>query len=192
MVDGSRLSLDENIACTRRIVDIAAPHGVAVEGELGAVLGHESGPLPPYEEIFASGKGFTKEDEAVRFAKETGVDWLSVAIGNVHGAIAEATRGQKKIEAHLALDHLERLSEATQVPLVLHGGTGIRRNDLLASFRRGIAKINVATATRQPYEKAMDRPVWERQQAVYDTMVELLRNELCVAGKAMTHTGETA
>ena len=192
MVDGSRLSLDENIACTRRIVEIAAPHGVAVEGELGAVLGHESGPLPPYEEIFASGKGFTRADEAVRFAEETGVDWLSVAVGNVHGAIAEATRGQKKIEAHLALEHLAHLSEMTKVPLVLHGGTGIRREDLLASFQRGIAKINVATATRQPYEKAIDLPALESQQVVYDTMVDLLRHELCVAGQASSHTGEAA
>ncbi|MDR3692223.1 MAG: class II fructose-bisphosphate aldolase [Fimbriimonas sp.] len=190
MVDGSRLALDENIACTRKIVELAANSGVAVEGELGAVLGHESGPLPPYEEIFASGKGFTRTDEAIRFATETGVDWLSVAIGNVHGAIADATRGQKKIEARLALDHLTRLSEAAKVPLVLHGGTGIRRNDLLASFNRGIAKINVATAIRQPYEKAIDLPVSERQQVVYETMVDLLRNELRVAGKAPIHTGE--
>jgi ketose-bisphosphate aldolase len=192
MVDGSRLPLDENIACTKRIVDLARPHGVAVEGELGAVLGHESGPLPPYDELFASGKGFTRPDEAIRFAQETGVDWLSVAIGNVHGAIADATRGQKKIEARLALDHLARLSESTGIPLVLHGGTGIRRDDVLASFQCGIAKINVATAIRQPYEKVMDRSESEGRQVVYDTMVDLLTNELGVAGKAATLTGETA
>ena len=61
---------------------------VPVEAELGAVLGHEAGPLPPYEELFASGLGFTDPAEAKRFVEETGCDWLSVAIGNIHGAIA--------------------------------------------------------------------------------------------------------
>ena len=54
--------------------------GVPVEAELGAVMGHEAGPLPPYEELFASGKGFTAPEEAKRFVEETGADWLSVAI----------------------------------------------------------------------------------------------------------------
>ena len=79
MVDGSRLSLAENIAATKQIVDLAHARGVMVEGELGAVMGHESGPLPPYEELFASGKGFTDPQEAARFVQETGVDWLSVS-----------------------------------------------------------------------------------------------------------------
>ena len=59
MVDGSRLPLEENIQATRKITRMAHAAGIAVEGELGAVLGHEAGPLPPYEELFASGKGFT-------------------------------------------------------------------------------------------------------------------------------------
>ena len=73
MVDGSRLPLEENIAVTKKIVDMAHDKGVAVEAELGAVLGHEEGPLPPYEELFASGKGFTSPQEA-----KTLVDELSI------------------------------------------------------------------------------------------------------------------
>ncbi|MHC4887779.1 MAG: class II fructose-bisphosphate aldolase, partial [Planctomycetota bacterium] len=106
MVDGSRLPLDENIAATRAVVVMAHAKDVAVEAELGAVLGHETGPMPPYEELFASGKGFTDVEEATRFVRETGVDWLSVSIGNVHGAISAATRGEKKITARLNIERL--------------------------------------------------------------------------------------
>ncbi len=96
MVDGSRLSLDENIAATRRAVELAHRTGVACEAELGAVMGHEAGPMPPYEELFASGKGFTDVAEAERFVQETGCDWLSVAVGSVHGAIAAGLKDQPK------------------------------------------------------------------------------------------------
>jgi len=109
MVDGSRLPLAENIAATKRIVEMAHARGVAVEGELGAVMGHEAGPMPAYEELFASGKGFTDPQEAARFVRDTGVDWLSVAVGSVHGAISAATRHKKKVEARLNIEHLEKL-----------------------------------------------------------------------------------
>ena len=109
MVDGSRLSLDENIAVTRKVTAMAHRAGIPCEAELGAVLGHEAGPLPPYDELFASGAGFTKLDEARRFVTETGCDWLSVAIGNVHGAISSGYKDQKKIAARLNLEHLEKL-----------------------------------------------------------------------------------
>ncbi|HET6453201.1 MAG TPA: class II fructose-bisphosphate aldolase, partial [Armatimonadota bacterium] len=101
MIDASRLPLEENIAVTRQVVEMAHPKGVVVEAELGAVLGHEEGPLPPYEELFASKRGFTDPDEARRFVRETGVDWLSVSVGSVHGAISAATKDQPKVQAKL-------------------------------------------------------------------------------------------
>jgi ketose-bisphosphate aldolase len=192
MVDGSRLSLEENIACTRKIAEIAHASGVAVEGELGAVMGHEAGPMPPYDELFASGKGFTDPQEAARFVRETGVDWLSVAIGNVHGAIAQSTRGQKKIQARLSLPQLEKIQAAAGIPLVLHGGTGIRQEDTLAAIGRGIAKINVATATRQPYERLVSESLQKAQEAVYQTVVQLVTDELKIAGSAGTIAGVVA
>lgn len=185
MVDGSRLPLEENIAATRRIVELAHAPGVAVEGELGAVLGHEEGPLPPYEELFASGKGFTDPDEAARFVRETGVDWLSVAVGSVHGAISAATRTRKKVAARLNIAHLEQLRQATGVPLVLHGGTGIRKDDVLQAIRHGIAKINVATATRQPYEQFINESLSKAQQAVYEAAVKVIREDLELEGSAL-------
>ncbi len=184
MLDGSRLPLDENIAATRRVVDMAHAAGVAVEGELGAVLGHEAGPLPPYEELFASGRGFTDPDEAARFGRGTGVDWLSVAIGNIHGAISGAARGRQKVQARLNLEHLRRIREQTGVPLVLHGGSGIRKSDVQAAIREGIAKINVGTAIRQPYEQSMQDSVARAQEAVYATTTAIIRDELEIAGNA--------
>ena len=90
------LRLEENIEVTRRVVKMVHAKRVPVEAEIGAVYGHEKGPLPPYEELFRSGKGFTDPEEAKRFVKETGVDWLSVAIGNIHGAIAAQQRMRRK------------------------------------------------------------------------------------------------
>ncbi len=184
MVDASRLPLEENIRVTREISEVAHKAGVPCESELGAVLGHEAGPLPPYEELFASGKGFTRPDEAARFVKESGCDWLSVAIGNIHGAVSEATRDQKKVEARLALDHLETLAKVTGVPLVLHGGSGIKREHVLASMKKGIAKINVGTEIRQAYESALKASgsVTAAQDAVYERTAQLIRDWFGLAG----------
>jgi ketose-bisphosphate aldolase len=152
MVDGSRLDLDGNIAATRAVVAMAHAAGVPVEAELGAVLGHGDVKPPPYEELFGQSIGFTKVEEARRFVQETRCDWLSVAVGTIHGAFANLWKDEKKPQARLKLDLIEQLRQATGVPLVLHGGSGVQRDDLLAGVKLGIGKINVATEIRQPYE----------------------------------------
>ncbi len=182
MVDGSRLPLEENIQATRKITRMAHAAGIAVEGELGAVLGHEAGPLPPYEELFASGKGFTPPQDAQRFVAETNVDWLSVAIGNVHGAISGVMRHSKKVEARLNLEHLERICKAVRIPLVLHGGTGIQKECIQEVIRRGIAKINIATAIRQPYEVARKESPMAAKKVVYDATLRVLTEDLDLQG----------
>lgn len=184
MVDGSRLSLDENIEATRQVTELAHEAGIACEAELGAVLGHEPGPLPPYEEIFKTGKGFTNVDEAERFVRETGCDWLSVAIGNIHGAVSDALRDQKKPAAKLNIEHLRKLSETTQIPLVLHGGSGVQREYVLEAIKNGIAKVNVGTEIRQVYEKALKDTdkVSAAQEATYDSVVGLIKDYYNIAG----------
>jgi fructose-bisphosphate aldolase class II len=112
------------------------------------------------------------------------VDWLSVSIGNVHGAISAATRGEKKITARLNIERLRALQTATQVPMVLHGGSGIDNQCILDGIAAGIAKINIATTIRQAYEPLMDESTEKAQEAVYASTCEILRNELQVAGKA--------
>jgi fructose-bisphosphate aldolase class II len=184
MVDGSRLDLEGNIAATRQVVEVAHRAGLPCEAELGAVLGHEAGRPPPYEELFESGRGFTDVEEAERFVRETGCDWLSVAIGNVHGAVSGALKDKKKVEARLDLDHLERLRQATGIPLVLHGGSGVRREYLLAAIGKGITKVNVGTEIRQAYEPALANAegVVSAQDAVYERTCWLLRDYFGLAG----------
>jgi len=192
MVDGSRLPLAENIDCTARVAKLAHAYGIPVEAELGAVMGHEAGPLPPYEELFLSKKGFTSPEEARRFVEESGCDWLSVAVGNIHGAISAAGKQKEKPKARIDLDHLAALNTAANVPLVLHGGTGIAPEYVRQAVKRGIAKINVATAIRQPYERTVGDGVEAAQQAVYQTMVELLRDELNIENSADLLLEETS
>jgi ketose-bisphosphate aldolase len=178
MVDGSRLSLEENIKATGAVAEVAHNAGIPCEAELGAVLGHEAGPLPPYEEIFASGKGFTRVEDAVKFVEESECDWLSVAIGNIHGAVSAAARDKKKVSARLNIDHLKALHEATKIPLVLHGGSGIGQEYIIEAAKHGITKLNVGTEIRQAYEKAYNegKDVGRGQEAVYTRTKELLKD----------------
>ena len=128
--------------------------------------------------MFASGKVFTDPDEAAQFVAETGVDWLSGAMGNIHGAISEAAKGKAKPNARLNIEHLARIQAAVKTPLVLHGGTGIAVECVHEAIRSGIAKINIATAIRQPFERAATTSVEAGQRAVYDAMRKLLAKEL--------------
>lgn len=176
MVDGSRLPLDENISVAAEVANMAKPYDAPVEAELGAVLGHEAGPLPPYEELFESGRGFTDPAEAGRFVKESGVDWLSVAVGNIHGAISGAAKDQPKLQARLNIEHLQKLSDITRVPLVLHGGSGVPGEYLRQAADYGLTKINVGTEIRQAYEKAGGVSGDEKRgaEAVKTTIIELI------------------
>jgi fructose/tagatose bisphosphate aldolase len=177
MIDGSRLDLAGNIAATAEAAGAAHRVGLACEGELGAVMGHESGPLRPYEEIFASKMGFTGIEEARRFVKESGCDWLSVAVGNIHGAVAEATRNQKKPEARLDVEHIAALYKAASIPLVLHGGSGIQLDYIKRGIVAGIAKINIGTELRQTFERSLEQPggkIPAAQEAVYRRVRELI------------------
>jgi fructose-bisphosphate aldolase class II len=184
MIDASRLDLEGNIAVTHQVAALAHQAGIPLEAELGAVLGHEAGPLPPYEEIFRTRRGFTKVDEAKRFVQETGCDWLSVAVGSVHGAISAAFKDQKKVEARLDLDLISQIYTATQIPLVLHGGSGVRREDVLAGVRLGITKINIAAENRQAYEQALKSTgsVPAAQEAVYQRVSGLIRDYFNISG----------
>ncbi|MCD6083115.1 class II fructose-bisphosphate aldolase [Candidatus Aerophobetes bacterium] len=175
MIDGSRLPLEENIAVTREVVELAHRFGRPVEAELGAVLGHEPGPLPPYEELFRSGKGFTDPQEAERFVKETKVDWLSIAIGNVHGAISGVAKDKKKVSARLNIKHLKRISQKVGIPLVLHGGTGIKREYVLEAIKNGISKMNIGTSIRQAYERSLSEKPDDIERAQENVALEVER-----------------
>ena len=132
MFDGSHLPLEENIRVTQQVVEMAKPYGAAVEAEIGCVGGSEDGS----EDIAMR---CTDPQQAKRFAAESGVDALAVAIGNAHG--------NYKDTPHLRFDILEEIRTLVDIPLVLHGGTGILPQEFVRCYQTGIKKINIATAT---------------------------------------------
>lgn len=140
MFDGSHLSLDKNIAQTKKIMEMAQEYDAAVEAEIGCVGGSEDGS----EDIAIN---CTKPEDAVRFVNETGVDALAIAIGNAHG--------NYKSTPKLRFDILEKCAELVDTPLVLHGGTGISPEDFIKCSKTGIKKINIATATFDMVEKTV-------------------------------------
>lgn len=187
MVDGSRLDLEGNIAATRTVADIAHAAGIPVEAELGAVMGHETSQTSiPYEEIFEKKMGFTEVADALRFKNESRCDWLSVAVGSVHGAIAENLLDKKKPAAKLDIERIRDLRDALDIPLVLHGGSGIENDYITRGIKAGIAKINVGTELRQPYERAMRErnDVEYARECVYARCRELIRDFLHTADDA--------
>lgn len=184
MVDGSRLELGENIQATRKVTELAHRAGIPCEAELGAVLGHENGPLPPYEEIFRAARGFTNPHDAKRFVRDSGCDWLSVAIGNIHGRISEVLKNKEKAAARLNLEHLKEINKEAKIPLVLHGGSGIQQSYVLEAMLNGIAKMNIGTDLRRVYEATMRETgkSLKAQEAVYERTSWLIRDYLCLSG----------
>jgi fructose-bisphosphate aldolase class II len=132
MMDGSTLPFEENMAKTLEAVNLAREYGATVEAELGLVGGSEDGSTD-------EGIRCTNPDDARTFCERTGVDALAVAIGNAHGNYPVAPR--------LAFDVLGAIDQKTNVPLVLHGGTGITPEDFRKAIGLGIRKINIATAS---------------------------------------------
>ena len=177
MIDGSMLDFEENIAATRKITSMAHAAGVPVEAEIGAVVGYNGIPMP-YEELFTSRMGFTDIEQAKQLVAETSADWLSVAVGNVHGALTDAKRNTEKVTARLDIDHLGSIYKSVGLPLVLHGGSGIPRQYIMDAIQNGIAKINIATAIRQPYEEGRKESIEAAQQRVYRAAYRVLIEEL--------------
>jgi fructose-bisphosphate aldolase class II len=132
MFDGSRLTIEENIAITRQVVEVAHAIGVGVEAELGHV-----GQGSQYASFGRLRKGFTDPAEAERFMTETGVDFLAVAIGTAHGIYSG--------DPHIDLELLAEIRKQVPIPLVMHGGTGLSAEQFQTAITAGIAKINVAT-----------------------------------------------
>ncbi|OTQ73064.1 MULTISPECIES: ketose-bisphosphate aldolase [Gilliamella] len=131
MRDASACPFEENIKLTKEVVDYFHPLGVPVEAELGHV-GNET----IYEEAL-SGYHYTEPSQAAEFVDRTQCDSLAVAIGNVHGVYSS--------EPKIAFDVLEKVRNAVDIPIVLHGASGIADHDIKTSISLGISKINIHT-----------------------------------------------
>ncbi len=158
MLDGSHLPFEENVRITAAAKHLAAEYGADCEGEIGCVGGSEDGS----EDIAIN---CTSPAQALEFYEKTGVDALAVAIGNAHGNYKQAPK--------LRFDILEETAALVEVPLVLHGGTGILPDDFRKCIFLGINKINIATATfdsveqsvRSAYENAEIKGYYDLQSA---------------------------
>jgi fructose-bisphosphate aldolase class II/tagatose 1,6-diphosphate aldolase GatY/KbaY len=137
MIDASEQSFEENVRITKEAVKIAAGYGANVEAELGYVakLGQDQQAEP------------TSAGDAKRFAEETGINALAIAIGNAHGFYKETP--------NLRIDRLREIREVTGCALVLHGSSGIPDAQLQEAIRSGISKINLATETKNTFMKKL-------------------------------------
>lgn len=132
MFDGSNLSFKENILKTKLVVDYAHTRGVTVEGELGTIGGTEEG-----ISVSEDDKIYTRSEDALTFVQETNVDALAVAIGTNHG--------QFKSKTDVKIPLLKEIHQTVTVPLVVHGGTGVKEVDYPELINNGIRKFNVGT-----------------------------------------------
>ena len=143
MIDTSHLDFEENVRQTAEVVKTCHALGIDVEGELGHVG------VASNEADYKNADNFTRVDKAVEFIERTGVDILAISIGTAHGSYVSAPK--------LDLERLEQINAATEIPLVLHGGTGVPEDQLKAAFARGINKLNYATGYKlKLYEVAKE------------------------------------
>jgi len=133
MFDGSKLDFEENINITRKVADVAKSMGITLEAELGKVGGKE-------DNVESAESLYTDPDEAKRFVEETGVDILAVAIGTAHGFY----KGEPKLD----FDRIKKISELCDIPLVLHGGSGVPEESVKKAISLGMSKVNFATELR--------------------------------------------
>ncbi|MEH7451282.1 class II fructose-bisphosphate aldolase [Gottfriedia acidiceleris] len=139
MIDASHDPFEQNVETTKKVVDYAHSHGVSVEAELGTVGGQEDHVVGDI--IYAN------PAECKELVERTGIDCLAPALGSVHGPY--------KGEPKLGFDEMEQIGNETNVPLVLHGGTGIPTEQIQKAIARGTAKINVNTENQIAFNKAV-------------------------------------
>jgi tagatose 1,6-diphosphate aldolase GatY/KbaY len=151
MIDGSKLPFEDNIALTRRVTDACHPGGIPVEGELGRVGGKED------DLENADENPYTDPEEARTFVEKTNVDFLAVGIGTSHGVY----KGVPRV-------NVERLSEIralVDIPLVLHGTSGVPDEQVRDCVSRGICKVNYATDLRIAFTKGVKAYMQENPDA---------------------------
>jgi len=152
MIDASHHPFEENIETTKKVVEYAHANGVSVEAELGTVGGQE-------DDVVADGVIYADPQECKELVEKTGIDCLAPALGSVHGPY--------KGEPNLGFAEMEEIKNLTNMPLVLHGGTGIPVGDIQKSISLGTSKINVNTENQIAFAKRV-REVLDADKEVYD------------------------
>ena len=151
MIDGSHEDFENNIAVTKKVVDVANAFGIPVEAELGKVGGKE-------DDLEADVDTNTDPQEAKEFVERTGVTSLAVAIGTAHGFYVGTPVLDK--------ERLSEIREVVDIPLVLHGASGLSDEDVMDCVKRGICKVNFATELRAAYSKAVKELLAEKPDTI--------------------------
>ena len=160
--DGAQLSLEENIKITRRCVDYAKSvnSDILVEGEIG-YIGSSSKLLDEIPEgAHVAGDALTKPQELEQFVKETGVDLVAPAVGNLHGMLKSGKNPA------LDINRISELRKAGRVPLVLHGGSGISDEDFKKAIKAGMSIVHINTEIRFAYKKALKLSLQENEDEI--------------------------
>lgn len=163
MIDASKEDFEVNIARSKEIADFAHNHspygidGCSVEAELGMLAGHEDNIHVSEED---AGKAYTDPALVPRFVEETGIDALAVAIGTAHGFY--------KAAPEIKFDLLGEIRSCTDIPLVLHGGTGVPEDDFRKCVAMGMSKINVGTGLKKVYTDAVREAISTLPETEYD------------------------
>lgn len=142
MIDASHLPYEENIALTKKVVELAHKASVCVEAELGKIGGVEDD-----IEVSEKDAAYTVPDEALDFVKRTKIDTLAIAIGTAHGLY--------KGKPELDFVRLKEIAEIIDIPLVLHGASGVDAEDVRKAISLGICKVNIATELKIPFADAI-------------------------------------
>jgi fructose-bisphosphate aldolase class II len=201
MIDGSHLPFDENVAVTRKVVEMAAPAGVSVEGELGRLAGIEDNVSVAEENAL-----FTDPDEAGEFVERTGVDSLAIAVGTSHGAY------KFKGEPRLAFDRISKIRSTVTIPLVLHGASGVDQGHveiansngaslagtrgvpdeaITEAVKLGICKVNIDTDMRIAFMAYVRKAFAEKPENIdprkylgagRDAVAEVVRKKIQLFG----------
>jgi fructose-bisphosphate aldolase class II len=145
--DGSHLPFSKNLKLTKKIVQYAHNRGVLVEAEINPVLGKST--FLPQKKIRIKKEQLTDPRQASEFIKETNIDSLAVLIGNVHGVCEGGP--------NLDFGRLKSIRKEVKTFLVLHGGSGIKTNNLKRAVKMGIQKVNINTELRIVWRKELER-----------------------------------
>jgi tagatose 1,6-diphosphate aldolase GatY/KbaY len=176
MIDGSHESFENNIVLTRAVVEACAASDIPVEAELGKVGGKE-------DDLDCTDPGYTDPEDAVTFADQTGVSSLAVAIGTAHGIY----KGEPKLD----VERLTEIRKRVEIPLVLHGASGVPEEMVRECIKRGIRKVNFATELRIAYSNGIKKFLRENPEAFdpkkYNTVgmeyvTEAVKNKIKMCG----------
>lgn len=180
MIDGSKLPLEENIAITKRVVECAYPLGLSVEAELGKIGGTEDDITVSEQEAT-----FTDPEEAKYFVEKTEVGSLAVAIGTAHG--------QYKGVPKLDLDRLKKIRSLVNIPIVLHGSSGVPDEAISEAIKLGVRKVNIDTNIREAFVMAARKVIENDSKEIdprkilgpaRDAAIEIIREKIRLFGSA--------